>query len=109
MDAADHFWQSCLSYFKRELPPQQFATWISPLAFHLDDDKAVLTAPIIAIRYAAGIIIWNTHLVTIPWQARRAHKPGSLPEFEKGLKTIAPAPESTSPPPSDASPAASAK
>ena len=45
MDAADHFWQSCLSYFKRELPPQQFATWISPLAFHLDDDKAVLTAP----------------------------------------------------------------
>ena len=45
--------------------------------------RALLTAPSIAFRYALGKIIWNAHLVTIPWQARRAAKTGSLPEFER--------------------------
>ncbi len=71
--------------------------------------KAVLSAPVMAIRYASGIIIWNTYLVTIPWQSRRAHKPGSLPEFEKGLKTISPAPNAPAPAPTSVTPAASAK
>jgi rhamnosyltransferase len=42
---------------------------------------ALLEAPVIGVKYAAGKIIWNSHLVTIPWQARRQHKPGALPEF----------------------------
>jgi len=36
---------SCLSYFKEQLPLQQFNSWIKPLIFEIDGDKLVLTAP----------------------------------------------------------------
>lgn len=42
------FWNSCLSQFEQELPPQQFNTWIRPLRLEGEDDVANglrLTAP----------------------------------------------------------------
>jgi hypothetical protein len=51
--------------------------------FFAESARALLTAPSIAFRYAVGKIVWNAHLVTVPWQARRKAQPGSLPEFER--------------------------
>ncbi len=39
------FWRYCLSHFEKELPAQQFVTWIKPLKFHADGDTLVLVAP----------------------------------------------------------------
>ncbi|MDP1634464.1 MAG: DnaA N-terminal domain-containing protein, partial [Gallionellaceae bacterium] len=36
---------SCLRFFKEQLPPQQFNSWIKPLVFEIDGDKLILTAP----------------------------------------------------------------
>lgn len=36
---------SCQSYFKEQLPLQQYNSWIKPLIFEIDGDKLVLTAP----------------------------------------------------------------
>ena len=41
----DSVWKSCLRHFEKELPAQQFRTWIAPLRAHLRDDTLVLTAP----------------------------------------------------------------
>lgn len=38
-------WDSCLIFFKDSLPPQQFNSWIKPLAFEIDGDQITLTAP----------------------------------------------------------------
>lgn len=43
--AMNSFWRSCLDHFEKQLPPQQFKTWIKPLKFHAVDDKVTLTAP----------------------------------------------------------------
>lgn len=43
---SDHpVWASCLDYFQRSLPPQQFETWIKPLIFNISGSHIVLTAP----------------------------------------------------------------
>ncbi|MDO8262958.1 MAG: chromosomal replication initiator protein DnaA [Gallionella sp.] len=39
------FWDSCLSSFKKSLPPQQFNSWIKPLHLKNEDGTLVLTAP----------------------------------------------------------------
>lgn len=39
------FWRHCLSQFEKELPPQQFRTWIRPLRFQGDGETLTLTAP----------------------------------------------------------------
>ena len=39
------FWRYCLGYFEKELPPQQFKTWIRPLRVHADGDALTLVAP----------------------------------------------------------------
>jgi chromosomal replication initiator protein len=39
------FWRLCLARFEKELPPQQFKTWIKPLRFHADGDRLTLVAP----------------------------------------------------------------
>ncbi len=36
---------SCLSYFKEQLPLQQYNSWIKPLIFEINGDKLILTAP----------------------------------------------------------------
>jgi chromosomal replication initiator protein len=38
-------WDSCLHFFKDSLPPQQFNSWIEPLAFEIKGDQITLTAP----------------------------------------------------------------
>lgn len=38
-------WDSCLHFFKDSLPPQQYNSWIKPLAFELKGDQIILTAP----------------------------------------------------------------
>ncbi|MEW6314231.1 MAG: chromosomal replication initiator protein DnaA [Pseudomonadota bacterium] len=39
------FWRSCLDHFEKELPAQQFKTWIMPLKAQAEGDTLVLTAP----------------------------------------------------------------
>ncbi len=40
------FWPSCLAQFEKELPPQQFITWIKPLAIRLNSPASLtLVAP----------------------------------------------------------------
>ncbi|MEI7571192.1 MAG: chromosomal replication initiator protein DnaA [Alcaligenaceae bacterium] len=39
------FWRSCLDHFEKQLPPQQFKTWIKPLKFQAVDQTLTLTAP----------------------------------------------------------------
>lgn len=38
-------WDSCLHFFEDTLPPQQFNSWIKPLAFEIKGDHITLTAP----------------------------------------------------------------
>ncbi len=38
-------WDSCLHFFKDNLPPQQFNSWIKPLGFELKGSQITLTAP----------------------------------------------------------------
>jgi chromosomal replication initiator protein len=39
------FWRYCLTHLEKELPAQQFATWIKPLKFEADGDTLTLIAP----------------------------------------------------------------
>ena len=39
------FWRSCLDQFEKELPAQQFKTWIKPLEVEVEGDTLVLVAP----------------------------------------------------------------
>jgi chromosomal replication initiator protein len=41
----DRFWQACLRYFEKELPAQQFNTWIKPLKLAKGETGFVLVAP----------------------------------------------------------------
>src|SRR5262245_14012977 len=41
----NNFWRACLACFEKELPPQQYKTWIKPLQFHADGDRLLLVAP----------------------------------------------------------------
>jgi chromosomal replication initiator protein len=38
-------WDSCLQFFKGQLPPQQYNSWIKPLIFEVKGDHVVLIAP----------------------------------------------------------------
>jgi chromosomal replication initiator protein len=39
------FWRHCLAHFEKELPAQQFRTWIRPLKFRVDGHVLTLVAP----------------------------------------------------------------
>jgi chromosomal replication initiator protein len=39
------FWRHCLSHFEKELPAQQFRTWIRPLKANVDGNVLTLIAP----------------------------------------------------------------
>lgn len=39
------FWRFCLAHFEKELPSQQFNTWIKPLRCVADGDRLTLVAP----------------------------------------------------------------
>ncbi|HKB60296.1 MAG TPA: chromosomal replication initiator protein DnaA [Gallionellaceae bacterium] len=38
-------WESCLQFFKSNLPSQQFNSWIKPLNFEMEGDRIILGAP----------------------------------------------------------------
>jgi chromosomal replication initiator protein len=38
-------WDSCLQFFKEQLPPQQFNSWIKPLVFEVSGNQIILTTP----------------------------------------------------------------
>lgn len=40
-----NLWDSCLHFFESSLPPQQYNSWIRPLAFEINGDQITLTAP----------------------------------------------------------------
>ena len=42
---AKTLWDSCLHFFKENLSPQQYNSWIKPLGFELKGDQITLTAP----------------------------------------------------------------
>ena len=39
------FWRFCLAHFEKELPPQQYKTWIKPLRFQAGGNRLTLVAP----------------------------------------------------------------
>jgi chromosomal replication initiator protein len=39
------FWRLCLASFEKDLPPQQFRTWIRPLRCHTEGDTVTVIAP----------------------------------------------------------------
>jgi len=39
------FWRFCLAHFEKELPPQQFRTWIKPLRVRAEGNALTLVAP----------------------------------------------------------------
>ena len=39
------FWRFCLARFEKELPPQQYKTWIKPLRFQAAGNRLTLVAP----------------------------------------------------------------
>ncbi|HSF21782.1 MAG TPA: DnaA N-terminal domain-containing protein, partial [Burkholderiales bacterium] len=39
------FWRFCLARFEKELPPQQYRTWIKPLRPQADGERLILVAP----------------------------------------------------------------
>jgi chromosomal replication initiator protein len=39
------FWRFCLARFEKELPPQQFTTWIKPLQVRIEGNALTLVAP----------------------------------------------------------------
>ena len=43
--ADNALWETCLQFFEGSLPPQQFNSWIKPLAFEINGDQITLTAP----------------------------------------------------------------
>jgi len=38
-------WEDCLQFFKEQLPPQQFNSWIKPLIFEVSGQRITLTVP----------------------------------------------------------------
>lgn len=45
--------------------------------------RTLLAAPLVAVRYIAENVAWNTSLFSIPWQARREPETGSFAEFDQ--------------------------
>ena len=43
MDAGQSLWQTCVEELARELPEQQFNTWIKPLSAQVSDDQQSVT------------------------------------------------------------------
>src|SRR6186997_2038696 len=39
------FWRHCLSHFEKELPAQQFVTWIKPLKVSVEGEVLTIVAP----------------------------------------------------------------
>jgi len=43
LDAGQALWQACLEELSRELPEQQYNTWIKPLSAQVSEDQQSIT------------------------------------------------------------------
>ena len=70
------FWDSCLRSFEKNLPPQQYNSWIKPLLLDCENDSLVLTAP----NSFTLKLVQERFLPEIARQAKLAYS--SVPKFE---------------------------
>lgn len=82
-----NLWDSCLAFFKEQLPAQQFNSWIKPLVFEASGNRITLTAP-------NGFTLKVIQERFLPEIAARAQTFFATPaqiELRVGKKTTAPA------------------
>ncbi len=90
-----NLWDSCLCYFEDSLPPQQFNSWIKPLAFEIKGHHITLTAP----NSFTLKLVQERFLSEISKQAESFLSSPPSFEFRIGKKTLAqPAKKSLIPP-----------
>ncbi len=89
-------WDSCLLFFEGSLPPQQFNSWIKPLAFDIKGDQITLTAPnsftlkVVQERFLPEIFKRaESFLSGVPHFELRIGKKSSAPSSKKSTATAA--------------------
>jgi chromosomal replication initiator protein len=89
-------WDSCLLFFEGSLPPQQFNSWIKPLAFDIKGDQITLTAPnsftlkVVQERFLPEISKRaESFLSGVPHFELRIGKKSSAPSAKKSTATAA--------------------
>ena len=87
-------WDSCLLFFEGTLPPQQFNSWIKPLAFDIKGDRITLTAPnsftlkLVQERFLPEISKRaESFLSSVPHFELRIGKKSSAPSAKKSTAT----------------------
>ena len=80
-------WSSCLDFFEKSLPPQQFNSWIKPLVCTINGDQITLTAP----NSFTLKVIQERFLPEISKQAQLFSINSPIFEFKIGKKTVTPA------------------
>ena len=110
-------WNACLQAFERELTPQQFVTWIQPLACRAEGSALKLTAPNrfvlqwVRERFGARIVSLATAAAGAPVNVEYAVADApQAPPAAVSIPSAAPAARPAAPPaaPVDSSPAPSA-
>jgi len=99
-------WDSCLLFFEGSLPPQQFNSWIKPLAFDIKGDQITLTAPnsftlkLVQERFLPEISKRaESFLSGVPHFELRIGKKSSAPSAKKSTTTAATITETIQAPP----------
>jgi chromosomal replication initiator protein len=89
-------WDSCLLFFEGTLPPQQFNSWIKPLAFDIKGNQITLTAPnsftlkLVQERFLPEISKRaESFLSGVPHFELRIGKKSSAPSAKKTITTVA--------------------
>lgn len=89
-------WDSCLQYFKEQLPAQQFNSWIKPLVFEVKGHQITLTAPngftlkVIQERFLPEIAKRAQVFFSAPTQIElRVEKKTSLSPLPKPVNNVA--------------------
>ncbi len=103
--ADKNLWDACLQFFEGSLPPQQFNSWIKPLAFEINGDQITLTAPnsftlkLLQERFLPEISKRaETFLSGPPCFELRIGKKTVQPQAKKAALASEPAPLTESPP-----------
>lgn len=79
-------WISCLDFFEKRLPPQQFNSWIKPLVCAINGDQITLTAP----NSFTLKVIQERFLPEITRQAQSFDINSPIFEFKIGKKSASP-------------------
>ena len=80
-------WDSCLDFFEKSLPPQQFNSWIRPLVCTVNGEQITLTAP----NSFTLKVIQERFLPDIQKQAQSLSIKTPVFEFKIGKKSVPPA------------------